>query len=114
MVAVPDGNQEKFPSHWSEYIVLHPDKLRKAVDKQNLFDDKRVQKAGPALLSRIRRKWTWYNDVTPADILKTLDIQMIHELGHLVACGNADDVKGDNSYGWDNVLSIRQMGNTGK
>ncbi|KAK7998511.1 hypothetical protein PG991_014990 [Apiospora marii] len=113
-VAVPDGDQEKFPQHWSEYIVINPYKLRKAVDKGTLFADKRVRKASsPSLLSRIRRAYNWHwHDITPVDILKTLDINMIHELSHLVACGDAIDVRGDDSYGWDNALAIRQTDNS--
>lgn len=113
---MPDGNQQSFPSHWSEYIVYHPNKLRKAIDKQIIFNDKRVQKASSlSLLSRIRRAYDWhYRNVTPADMLKSLDIQMIHELSHLVACGDSIEVRGDRSYGWDNAFSIRSQENAGK
>ncbi|KAK8134496.1 hypothetical protein PG984_006508 [Apiospora sp. TS-2023a] len=79
--AVSDGNQQKFPQHWSEYIAMSPTALRKTIDKDDTFSDNRIQKAqAPSLLSRIKRKASNAR-VKQVDLLDTIEVTLIHEVG---------------------------------
>ncbi|KAK7978106.1 hypothetical protein PG988_005596 [Apiospora saccharicola] len=77
--AVSDGNQQKFPQHWSEYIAMSPTALKKTIDKDDTFSDNRIQKAqSPSLLSRIKRKASNAR-VKQVDLLDTIEVSLIHE-----------------------------------
>ncbi|KAK6827196.1 hypothetical protein PG987_010537 [Apiospora arundinis] len=112
--ATPEGDQQVFPEHWSEYIAFHPAYLQDAVNSPYTFADRIEAAKSPALLhlARTREQDPIRRErITPFDLLLAPEQVFLHEMTHLVTCGASLDIAGPDSYGWVAIRTLQNIHN---